>query len=900
MAQKTSTWFVDKMQKVKEQELRMQLESVVGCILVTGYNHADWCWTQSRKWHAERYALVFNDVLDVMKHDDRYKWYFDTWNEELQPFSERHPARMAELKKRVEEGRIGVAGGTITNPQITNIGGELFIRNMKYGRKFFEREFPGVDLSVQIFNDVIVGCSQLPQLIKRGGYKYFRLTRPVDALNAKGVPKDFFWEGLDGTRVICSRGEYGMTFLINWIKWFPYDYKENWSNAFTIAAEEFLREATHLKSGVLWIHEGMDDKRPLKGPRPFIAHPYPTKIKKIEGVQYDIPIDVLGFIDEWNKREKVPMRFATPLEYFAELEKRSDSLPVWKGILDPIGWGMAHGGKGYCPGNHQIETALLRAEKVCAMTHVLGESYPENVLLDAWLALLSISPHAIKYSYADEFDELTDRGKKLMDQAESLTESKMKSISRRVKPSKEGFARVVIFNDLSWERKDLAKAYLVFPEAGTYRLTVTSSDGEEVPYQVVKWVPYGDGSLSEAELIFVAEVPSLGYNTYCISKGVGEPAEKPETKEVPNEVGTSHYKIRFRDGGIESVFYKPASLEPLTAKGVLCNDVLFYYADPMMDFRPGILNGKVDKVKCTDICLVENGPVRKKILAKGKIGDYMTVDREISIYDGIPRIDFSTNIHAAVGDGTFRVQFPLTFEGKIIVGIPFGAEDRDISKEPHVGVERYYPGFEDVFYAVGWLDYTSLDEKYGVSVIPLVKDRASWGFGFAAKKNNVELTLLQIMTLPNTGWLSEMSPRIEGHDPDEFSYSLYPHKGSWKESEVYRRSLEYQNPLKSMVVTGETCQPEVPDKQSFLSVKPNNIVLSSLSYEAEKLVIRLYEQCGTPCTTELTLPFAARKATRTDFNGQPADEEEDFVQVKGNKVTFRTRAWEIVTLEAEK
>lgn len=884
------------MEEIKEQDLRKQLESIVDTILITGYCHADWCWTQSRKWHAERYALVFNEVLDIMKREDKYKWYFDTWNEELQPFAERYPRRVSELKERVKEGRIGIAGGTITNPQITNIGGELFIRNMKYGREFFEKEFPNVDLSVLIFNDVNVGYSQLPQLIRKGGYKYFRFTRP-EALNSKGVPKDFFWEGLDGTRILCSRGDYGMTFLTNWIKWFPYDYKENWSNAFKIAAEEFLKEAAHLKSGILWVHEGMDDKRPLKGPRPFIAEPYLTKIKKIEGVQYDVPIDVIGFVEEWNKHEKIPMKFATPAEYFIMLERRKESLPVWKGILDPVCWSMMHGCKGYCPGNHQIEISLLTAEKICSIAHMLGEVFPENELREMWLDLLSISGHAIKYSYADGFKEVSDKGKRIIDRSLSLAKSKMKRISRRVKPSRDCFARIIVFNDLSWKRKDIVKVYLAFPEAGTYGLKITDTVGKQVPYQIVKWVPYGDGSISEADIIFIAEVPSLGYKTYYVSKSREEGAEAPETKEAPSQLETPLYKIMLKNGGIESIFFKPANIELLTAKGVLCNDILFYYANSMTDFRPGILNGRVDKVKCTGVFLLENGPVRKKILVKGIIGDCIMINREISIYDEIPRIDFSTRIHAPVGDGTFRAQFPMTFKGKIKVGIPFGAEDRDVSKEPYIGVERYYPGFENVFYAVGWLDYTSLDEKYGASIIPHVKDRSSWGFSFDQKKNIVELTLLQIMTLPKTGWLSEMNTAIEGHEPDEFAYSLYLHSGNWQDARVYRRSFECQNPLRPIVITGENVSPELPDSQSLLSIEPSNVVLSSLYYENEKLILRLYEQCGIPCLAELTLPFRVGSAIETDFNGKPIDENRHDIHINANKVTLQIKPWKIVNLE---
>ena len=87
-------------ERLKTQEevgsLRSQLESRLKTILVSGYCHADWEWTHSRAWHEERYALVFNEVLDIMRESQEYKWYFDTLNEELTPFLKRRSERKHE------------------------------------------------------------------------------------------------------------------------------------------------------------------------------------------------------------------------------------------------------------------------------------------------------------------------------------------------------------------------------------------------------------------------------------------------------------------------------------------------------------------------------------------------------------------------------------------------------------------------------------------------------------------------------------------------------------------------------------------------------------------------------------------------------------------------------------
>jgi len=884
------------MSEGEAEELRKRLEALVDTVLITGYNHADWEWTHSRAWHAERYALVVNEVLDVLNKNPDYRWYFDTKNEELQPFIDRYPSRMGELRERVRQGKIGIAGGTITNPQTPNVGGELFIRNMKYGRRYFEREFPGVNLSALVLNDVMVGYSQLPQIVRKGGYTCFRFTRPVEALDAKGVPRDFFWEGLDGTKILCSRGNYGLWTLID-ARRFPADYRENWGKAFATVASDLSAEAGLVKSGVLWAHEGMDDKRPLRGPRPAVPGVYPPGGSKLEEI-LDEPTDLVGFIQEWNERERIRMRFATPTEYFDELLKRKDRLPVWRGVLDPMAWVMMHACKGYCPGNASIEATLLAAEKMCSIAWLLGQECPQGVFDDMWRELLSISAHAMRYSYAEDYYKLKLRADTLKASAQELASAKMAWIARRVRPARDSEARIVVFNELSWDRKDVVKASIAIPLAGTWRLKLTDGQGKEVSHQVVRWVPYSDGSLSEGEIIFIADVPGLGYSTYYLSRAEAgpEPAKHLETADALN---TRMFNMRLEDGGVKSLYDKRLGREVLLGREALGNDLLLYRAEPMRDFRPGVLNGVVDRVKCSDVRLVEDGPVRKRVVVEGTIGQDIEVVREISLYDDIPRVDFLTRIHAREGDGTFRAEFPLAFGGKLTAAIPFGAEDRDLSAEPRAGYERDYRGYENCFYAMGWLDLTSSDGSCGAAIMPSVKDLALQGFSSDPSRNVVEITLLTIMTLPTTGWLSETSPEIEGHGLEEFAYSLYPHRGDWREGEVHRRALEFQKPLRAVVTTGESLEPQMPDRRCFLRVSPANVVLASLYCEANKLVMRLYEQYGLACEADIVLPIIVGRVEVTDFNGNPLKGQKGSIRASANGISLQVSPWDIRTLVVE-
>ncbi|MER3439351.1 MAG: hypothetical protein C4346_18150, partial [Chloroflexota bacterium] len=226
----------------------------------------------------------------------------------MQPFLDRCPELLPELQRWVTAGRIAICGG-YANVRVNHVEGETFVRSMIYGRRAFRTLFPTADLSVHAdLVDVAWGHPQLPQLLRQAGYQYLRGWRPHDALNAKGIPHHFRWRGLDGSEVLCSRGSYGGIYHPDYI---PSGYQDRWSEVVQFWEQHELGEKReHAPVPLLWVQQGADDNRPLRS---------------IFGI--DTPLDLVGFIQEWNRREASRMRFATPVEAFAELERWRDQIP---------------------------------------------------------------------------------------------------------------------------------------------------------------------------------------------------------------------------------------------------------------------------------------------------------------------------------------------------------------------------------------------------------------------------------------------------------------------------------------------------------------------------------------------------------------------------------------------
>ena len=73
-------------------------------------------------------------------------------------------------------------------PDVNMPGGELFVRQMLYGKGYF-REKLGVDVTVGWQLDTFGHHPQMPQLMKLGGYKSFWIAaRPEGRQNALRVP----------------------------------------------------------------------------------------------------------------------------------------------------------------------------------------------------------------------------------------------------------------------------------------------------------------------------------------------------------------------------------------------------------------------------------------------------------------------------------------------------------------------------------------------------------------------------------------------------------------------------------------------------------------------------------------------------------------------------------------
>jgi alpha-mannosidase len=158
-------------------------------------------------------------------------------------------------------------------------------------------------------------------------------------------------------------------------------------------------------------------------------------------------------------------------------------------------------------------------------------------------------------------------------------------------------------------------------------------------------------------------------------------------------------------------------------------------------------------------------------------------------------------------------------------------------------------------------------------------------YGHDAKGNVLRLSLLRSPKWPDPN--ADM-----GHH--EFTYSIYPHAGTWREAGTVRRGYELNYPL--LAVSVQPHKGVLPASHSFVSVSPENIVVTAIkkAEDDDGLIIRFYEWAGRETQVTLTLPAGATRAVETNL----MEKAEKALSIEKNgSIVVPTRPYEIKTVK---
>lgn len=845
-----------------------------GTFCVVPYCHPDFAWTHHREWHEERYAVSICEALDLMRAHPEFRFCIEPWLDQVEPFLDRCPDRAEELSERLNSGQMGVLAFTMASPRPATCPDETFIRNMVLGRKAYRDLAPAARLNVMACPDVGIGHSQMPQLVKLAGARMYRGWRSDAAFTALGVPRDFVWRGLDGTGIITSRGIYGG---LCWRDQLPEDLTADWEETVRRLCETELELAMENSfTHTWWVAAGQDDGRPLRA------------------YAGDHPMPVLELVREWNAREQSRMVFATPSEYLERLEQ--ENLPLWSGPIDQVdvaynsGW---HGARGLWRLRQELDTALVIAERACALAEVHGarEVAPAEPLGTLWTESVRASSHALQWVFTRDWEWLLPRVRHAVNAAREATALAVQALSGIGRASTEP-RPLVLYNPLPYARQELVEVPWAQPRQDAGGHTVLDANGRPMELQLgepegVEW----SEQVVERPLIFMATVPAMGYATYRVGAGPNPP---PLQAPADGSVSNGRLAVRIGPRGLERVRDDATGIEWAATPGSRIADCKLFTMGPG-PLHVGPITGTLSAEGGSGRWVLA-GPLRWMYRWESEF-DGHRLRQDISMDRGLPYLDLRTRVMCSGANGFFALCFDLPVSGEMHADIPFGVEPRDVTKEvygddlpPGPGnIERHRRG---QFWARSWVSVS--DGKRGVTFITADGDRYWIQDPESGELRHILFTALEDEA-PHWDqwerWITKDRLALGWH---EFRHRLLFHGGGWREAGVCAESDRLRLPLQAVKPVGPSRQASAP-ASDLLTIEPTTVRVSAVYMQAGRLVVRLYESAGVESEATVTLPRRVSSAERTDFNLEPIGEP---LRLDSGRIHVPLGPWQIATVVA--
>ncbi len=819
-------------------------------IRLIGNSHIDmawlWPWTET----VEVVRNTFQSVLDLMREYPDFKFTMSSART-YEWMQEKYPDLFAQIEQRVKEGRWEIIGGMWVEPDLNMPDGESLVRQILVGKRYFQKNF-GVDVKIGWNPDSFGYAYQLPQIYKKSGMNYFVTQKLLWAHEFTTFPyKLFWWQAPDGSKLLT---------------YFPRDY------AGSIDAIPLATDASK------WLPAIYGQKTT---DNPEMMHLYgvgdhgggPTRVMLDHADQLRAPDSVYP-----------KMKFSFAGEFFNDLEKKLPTMqvPSWDGEL----YFQYHRGVFTTQAEtkkriRREEENVLNAEKFASVAMLMGRPYPDmeltwkNLLFDHFHDIMPGSGIAVNYLDAKRNLENVDRA------ASDVIRGSLSEIVAHVNTQGKGVP-IVLFNSQSWPRTDVTELEVQLPEPAI-QIEVLDSAGKAAETQLLSL----DSDTHRARFLLLAHTPSLGYSTYFVRGANAAPAVhsmlKASSDTLENEF--VRLKIDAATGCMTSLYDKRSNTESLAPsetdtggpKNTTCGNLLQTFVDKPKQWDAWNIDADFEKQhwdldKADEVKLVESGPLRAAIRVKNHFQN-STFVRDITLYAGVPRVDVRMETEWHEKHILLKVAFPVSAHSdQATFEAPFGSTARPTTRNtPAEQAQFEVP-------AQRWADLS--DAKHGLSLLNDCK------YGYDAKGNVLRLSLLRSPVYPD--------PHAdEGHH--EFTYSLYPHGGGWKEALTIRQGYDLN--YKLIAFPTESHAGGLPPEHSFVQTASDNIIVSAMKKAEDdgSVIVRFYEWAGKTGDVNLQLPSAVKSASEADLMERPISD----LAVKGNEVTVPTKPFEIQTVKVQ-
>ncbi|MCL6751418.1 alpha-mannosidase [Nostoc sp. CCCryo 231-06] len=807
-------------------------------IFLLGHAHLDlaWLWPVSETWNAAQ--NTFESVLKLQA--DFPELIFCHSTPALYAWIEEHrPDLFQAIQAQVAAGRWEVVGGMWVEPELNLIAGESIVRQLLYGQRYIQEKFGKLSTVVWV-PDSFGFCATLPQFFANAGIEYFVTQKLRWNDTTKFDYGAFWWRSPDGSQVF-SLMSAPIGESIDPVKMASY--------ALEWQTQTGLPES-------LWLpgvgdHGGGPTRDMLETAQRWQKSPFFPDLEFTTAEKYLQQIVETRFIASVSNYDSPPTSPPFPIwndELYLEFHRG-----CYTTHADQKRW------------NRRCENLLYEAELFATLATVsCGVTYPKAEIEAAWKQVLFQQFHdilpgsSITQVYTDalpQWQQVEQMGTKILQ--ESLLA--IASHITLLEPPKPDSLPIFVFNSLNWQRSEVVSVALPTPE----EWQIYDASGKQLPSQLSE----------QSTLLFLAtEIPPVGYRIFWLSPSSPSlPSTdainrvSPHSPLLPDWILENEFLQVVIDpdtGDLSSVFDKTYQREILSGAG---NQLQAFkdsgqYWDAW-NIDPNYAQHPLPSTNLLSIQWLEQGPVQSRVRVVRQLGE-SEFCQDYILQAGSPLLKIATTVNWQENHVLVKAAFPLNVEADFATyEIPCGAIRRPTKPfgyavacggKPSRSADSPQTPAEQAKWevpALRWADLTA-ETQEGIHGVSLLNDCK---YGYDSKPNQLRLTLLRSSNWPD----SEADKGFH-----EFTYTLYPHAGSWESAHTVRRGYELNIPLQVILNPVNENPPEklplCAGKEGlgvrFLDLSSENLILMALKPsedDPQQLILRCYECHGE--TAELSL-----------------------------------------------
>lgn len=543
------------------------------------------------------------------------------------------------------------------------------------------------------------------------------------------------------------------------------------------------------------------------------------------------------------------VRQAGSLQYFTELEARvkdNRRLPTWTGEFyfeyhRGTYTSMARNKRA----NRKSELMLMNLELFSVLAAEKGTAYPTAELERLWkIVLLNQFHDILPGSSIHEVYEVTKR------EYEEVAAQVAELTAARTKALVGGGSGVTVFNTLGFERKGLVA------------------------------LPNGVNALGDllcqeigGQQYALANIPSKGYATFAAVPATSTDVTSFSIKEQEGSfyIETPFFSAEINEQGLFSKLFDKKNNREVFKAATLGNQLRVYEDKPIYydnwDIDMFYTEKFWDINEVTSMEWTSMGVLSAELTIT-RAFMHSTLRQRIRFYAHTARIDFKTWVDWHEHQHLLKVLFPVDVHtDEATFDMQFG----NVTRKTHTNTSWDMARFESCGHK--WIDVS--EGGYGVSLLNDCK------YGHSVLGGDIGLTLIKSGVEPN--------PTTD-EEEHFFTYSLYPHDGTWRDADTEHEAADLNQPL--IAVCGGTADADVTF--SFASVNADNVVLDTVKQaeSGQGVVFRLNESRNMRTEVTLTLSREPKSAQDCDLLENP----ETACSISGKTVAFTIMPYEIKTI----